>query len=241
MLEPRLTPEADALAAVQRIVAGHNAGRLRVLEAGCGSLPREIDLGDDVHLVGIDISEDQLRRNEALDERVLGDLQTHAFAPAEFDLVLCWNVLEHLPQPERALDNFRRATSPGGLIVLKLPNVLSAKGLVTKFTPHGFHVWVYRRLLHYPNAGKEGYTPFRTFLRWSTAPHGLVAYARRHGLATYEADRQTALRSRLRLTGRPWRALTRLVRSASRSRLDLEGTEVVAVLRNGPSARAAGG
>jgi SAM-dependent methyltransferase len=228
----------DHILRLQSILDGDGARSRRVLEAGCGSLPMALDLGD-AHVVGIDVSEEQLRRNDAVDEKVLGDLQTHPFAPGEFDLVVCWDVLEHLPEPELALESFRRATADGGLIVLKLPNVLSVKGLVTKFTPHRFHVWVYRRLLHYPNAGREGFTPFRTFLRWSIAPHRLVAYARRHGLrveylATYEADRQTALRARLGLTGRPWRALARIARRLSRARLDLEGTEVVVVLRNGP-------
>lgn len=229
---------APQLANLQSII-GHRSGQpLRVLEAGCGSLPMMLDLGEQAHIVGIDISEEQLRRNEIVDDKILGDLQTHRFAPGEFDLVLCWDVLEHLPHPELALENFRSATRPGGLIVLKLPNVMSAKGLVTKFTPHRFHVWVYRRLLGYPNAGRPGFTPFQTFLRWSIAPHRLVAYARRHQLdvayfATYEADRQTALRTRLRLTGRPWRGLTSIVRWASGTRLDLEGTELILVLRNG--------
>lgn len=209
---------------------------LRVLEAGCGSLPLTLDFGESAHLVGIDISEEQLARNNVVSEKILGDLQVHDFAPESFDMVFCWDVLEHLPRPELALDNFRRAIRPGGLIVLKLPNVLSGKGLVTKFTPHGFHVWVYRRILRYPNAGKPGFTPFPTFLRWSIAPHRLVDFAERHGLrvdylATYEADRQTALRDRLRLRGRPWELLRAVAGGATRGRLDLEGTEVVLALR----------
>lgn len=210
---------------------------LRVLEAGCGSLPMALDLGVHAQVVGIDVSEHQLRRNAALSEKIRGDIQTYRFVPGEFDLIVCWDVLEHLPRPALALASFRMATRPGGLIVLKLPNLLSGKGLLTKFTPHWFHVWVYRRLLGYPDAGKEGCTPFRTFLRWSITPHRLLAYARRHGLsvaymATYEADRQTALRARLRLTGRTWRTMTAALRCVSRARLDLESTEFILVLRN---------
>lgn len=218
---------------------------LRVLEAGCGSLPLTLDFGERSHLVGIDISEEQLARNGVVDEKILADLQVHDFEPDSFDLVFCWDVLEHLPEPELALDNFRRAIRPGGLIVLKLPNVLSAKGLVTKFTPHAFHVWVYRRILGYPNAGKPGFTPFPTFLRWSIAPHRLVDFAHRRGLrvdhlSTYEADRQTALREKLRLRGRAWQLLQRIARRSSAGRLDLEGTELVLALRK-PAAGDVGG
>lgn len=206
---------------------------LRVLEAGCGSLPLTLDFGENAHLVGIDISEEQLARNSVVSEKILGDLQVHDFAPDSVDMVFCWDVLEHLPRPELALENFRRAIRPGGLIVLKLPNVLSGKGLVTKFTPHAFHVWVYRRILRYPNAGKPGFTPF---LRWSIAPHRLVDFAARRDLevdylTTYEADRQTALRDRLRLRGRPWELLKTVVARVTAGRLDLEGTEVVLALR----------
>ncbi|HVL96440.1 MAG TPA: class I SAM-dependent methyltransferase [Solirubrobacteraceae bacterium] len=227
-------PMAEVQEMVARLAAGTET--LRVLEAGCGSLPRTLDIGPRAHLVGIDISREQLDRNDAIDEKILGDIQAHEFEPDSFDLVICWDVLEHLPRPELALDNFRRAVRPGGLVVLKLPNVLSAKGLVTKFTPHGFHVWVYRRIFGYPNAGKPGFTPFRTFLRWSIAPHRLVDFAGRNDMvveyvATYEADRQTGLRDRLRLRGRPWAAVNRLARRASRGRLDLEGTEVLVALR----------
>lgn len=214
-----------------------SGGPLRVLEAGCGSLPMALDVGRNAHLVGIDVSEEQLQRNDVVAQKILGDVQVHSFEPESFDVVFCWDVLEHLPHPDLALDNFRRATRPGGVIVLKLPNVASAKGMVTKFTPHVFHVWVYRRILRYPNAGRPGFTPFPTYLRWSIAPHRLLGYAARHGMpveyaATYEADRQAALRARLRLQGAPWRRLAALARRASRGRFELEGTEVVVVFRN---------
>ena len=32
-------------------------------------------------------------------------------------------------------------------MTLGVPNVASPKGLLTKFTPHRFHIWVYRRIL----------------------------------------------------------------------------------------------
>ena len=38
-----------------------------------------------------------------------------------FDAVLCSEVLEHLPEPTRALDEFRRLLRPGGKLVLTAP------------------------------------------------------------------------------------------------------------------------
>src|SRR4051812_43966697 len=76
-----------------------------VLEAGCGSASH-ISIAADACLTGIDISEKQLARNQALDEKILGDVQSYALPESRFDVIICWDVLEHLPHPELALENF---------------------------------------------------------------------------------------------------------------------------------------
>lgn len=43
--------------------------------------------------------------------------------------------------------------NPGGQIVVAAPNPYSVKGFVTRYTPHWFHVWYYRHVLHRPQAG----------------------------------------------------------------------------------------
>ena len=47
---------------------------LKVLEAGCGALTH-IALPSEAYIVGIDISKDQLDRNENLKETIHGDIQ----------------------------------------------------------------------------------------------------------------------------------------------------------------------
>ena len=39
-------------------------------------------------------------------EAILGDIQTHRFPPDSFDLVICYNVIEHVPDVEAALLGF---------------------------------------------------------------------------------------------------------------------------------------
>jgi SAM-dependent methyltransferase len=212
-------------------------GTLRVLEAGCGSYPMSVDLGPAKHIVGIDISQRQLDRNDVVDEKILGDIQTFPLHPQDFDLIFCWNVLEHLDRPDRALVNFRRALRPGGLIVIKVPNVLSLKGLVTKFSPHRVHVWVYRYVFGHPDAGQDDKAPFPTFLRLSMSPRALDRFARGNGLLVvysclFEAHNQLHLRQRLRLDGRFWRALRLGVERVTRNYLTLEGTEFLIVMQS---------
>ena len=54
------------------------AGRagLRVLEAGSGSISR-LRFPDGSYLIGIDVSEVQLRKNPYLREKLLGDIETY--------------------------------------------------------------------------------------------------------------------------------------------------------------------
>jgi ubiquinone/menaquinone biosynthesis C-methylase UbiE len=109
----------------------------------------------------------QLARNKGLSERIVGDLQTYEFPDKCFDIIICWDVLEHLEKPHLALDRFFRAIKPSGLIILAYPNLYSLKGIITKITPHVFHIWYYRYLLHRPDAGANDTAPFVTFLRLS--------------------------------------------------------------------------
>ena len=79
----------------------------KVLEAGCGSVTH-IDFKHHAYIVGIDNSQKQLERNSYLHEKILGDIQYYDFQASTFDIVVCWDVLEHLEKPELALQNFLR-------------------------------------------------------------------------------------------------------------------------------------
>jgi SAM-dependent methyltransferase len=224
------------LAKLQRYVDGALAGRVgvRVLEAGAGSATRT-SFGTGAHVVGIDLSPVQLERHTGLDEKIVGDIETHRFEPRSFDAIVCWNVLEHLAHPERALEQFHRAVRDDGIIILGLPDVMSVKGLVTKLTPHRFHVFVHRRLLGRPLAGVDGRGPFPTTLRRSISLAGLRRFARDHGLevvylSRYEALQQTELRRRLHLTGTVWGVLAGVVRAVTLNTVETERTDLIIVL-----------
>jgi 2-polyprenyl-3-methyl-5-hydroxy-6-metoxy-1,4-benzoquinol methylase len=150
--------------------------KARVLEAGCGSASH-INFPGDSYLIGIDMSEKQLDRNSHLHEKIVGDLQYYELPERSFDAIVCWDVLEHLEFPEKALQKFSRSVKTGGLLVLALPNVLSLKGLITKFTPHSFHVWFYRNYYGSKLAGTGDIGPFPTFLKLTVSPQGIKRFA----------------------------------------------------------------
>lgn len=238
MVEPELAGVKE-MEELQAVVTEFASGRdgIRVLEAGCGSLSH-VDLGRGAYVVGIDINEIQLEKNAGLNEKILGDVESHDFPPRSFDAIVCWYVFEHLSHPERAVARFARSLRPGGIVVLALPNAHSVKGLVTKVTPFRFHVWVRRRLLGRAHAGTPGHGPFPTFLRFSVAPGSLRRLAGKYGLEVqyfgmFEDPKQAAIRRKFRITGRLWAGVQRMTRILSAGRLETARTECLVVLRAG--------
>jgi SAM-dependent methyltransferase len=158
-------------------------GRIAIYEAGGGSssfLP--VDVLSRSHVTVVDIDEDQVRNNTYADQAILGDVQTYRFAPETVDVVICYNVIEHLPDVEAALLNFRDALKPGGMILIGAPNPHSLSGVVTKYSPHWFHVWFYRNIRGIKNAGQPGEPPFPTFFHPLVTLAKLEAFAATHGL-----------------------------------------------------------
>jgi SAM-dependent methyltransferase len=147
---------------------------LKLLEAGCGSASY-FQFANVGHRAGIDISPEQLERNQVIQEKILGDLQTHPLPSGEFDIVVCWDVIEHLSRPREALLNMFQTLKPEGVLVLGFPNLLSFKGLATKLTPHWFHELFYRRM-------KYEFRPFPTYLRLAVLPNRVIEYAQANGL-----------------------------------------------------------
>ena len=161
---------------ISQIANAHFNGRsdLKLLEAGCGSATH-FKIAGIVKSVGIDISQQQLDRNPVIQEKILGDIQTHPLPADEFDVIICWDVLEHLPRPQEALANMCKAVRPGGLILMGFPHAASFKGIVTKSTPYWFHRLFYRYFLKYKSS------PFPTFMRLAILPQRVIDFTKSRG------------------------------------------------------------
>jgi len=177
-------------------------GKLAIYEAGGGStsfLP--LNVLDRAHVTVVDIDENQIRNNTYAQQTILADIQSYRFQPETFDLVICYNVIEHLPDVEAALLRFCEALKQGGLILIGAPNPASLSGVVTKYSPHWFHVWFYRHVRGDKNAGLPGQAPFPTFFHPLVSLPMLEAFAAQHGLQViykkqYESPRFPEMRAR---------------------------------------------
>ena len=193
----------QSLIAVHEILSAElNSAELAVYEAGGGAtsfLP--LDIMRRAHVTVVDIDETQNLNNDYADEKILGDIQTYRFQPESFDLVICYNVIEHLPDVQAALLRFCECLKKNGLILIGAPNPNSLSGIVTKYTPHWFHVWFYRHVRGDMDAGKPGEAPFPTFFHPLVSLANLDAFAKAHGLEViyrreYESPRFPEMRAR---------------------------------------------
>jgi len=168
----------DTVNALLREHAERTGPGAEVLEAGCGRF-KHFDYPASMVIHGLDISQEQLALNDFAHEKYLGDVQTFRL-DRQFDVVVSIFVLEHLRDPEAALRNMLAWTRPGGLLVLAVPNALSVKGLVTKFTPFWFHHLFYRHVYRRP------YSIFPTTMRLCIAPHRLREFFADHEILSEE-------------------------------------------------------
>jgi ubiquinone/menaquinone biosynthesis C-methylase UbiE len=110
-----------------RWCASAAAGR-EVLDAGCGVGwgTALLAAAGPARLVGMDISEDALaearKRTRGLDvELRRGDLLKLPFDERSFDLVTCFEAIEHVVDPDVALDELRRVLRPDGVLLISTP------------------------------------------------------------------------------------------------------------------------
>jgi SAM-dependent methyltransferase len=191
-----------SLAYVREILRAHLRGRpILVYEAGGGSVSYVGVDGLDVAATTVtDIDERQLAENTYADEKILGDLQSVELGRDRFDLVISYNVIEHIPDAEAALERMLPVVRPGGLLVIGAPVPLSINGLAARFTPHWFHVAVCKYLLGWKNAGKPGCAPFEVAYHPLVAPARLRAFAEARGFTTqyFRAYRSSLLSELMR-------------------------------------------
>jgi SAM-dependent methyltransferase len=238
MLSARIAPDGStAIREMQERVDELLAGRggLRVLEAGCG--PRlNLSFPAGTYVVGVDEDAVALARNEDLSEAIVGDLDSYKPEPSSFDAIVCWYVLEHVNRPDEMIAGFARAVKPGGLIALAVPNLRSPKSIITKFTPHMFHVWFRRNILGRKHAGTPGHGPYPTTLRRAIAPGTMTRQAARIGLEVvhvgwYEDSKQIMARTKAHVTGPAWKVVRGVVKGGSFGLLDAAKSEFLVVLR----------
>ena len=150
-------------------------GRILVDGCGVGMYLHHLTKTDN-HVIGLDIEFERLLEAKSRSSRVVNGVGEALPFPSEgFDLILSHEVLEHVQDDQKAINEIVRTLKPGGRLVLFCPN----RGY--PFETHGFY---WRGRYHFGNIPLINYLPRSA--RDKLAPH-VEVYTRRD-LARLFAD-----------------------------------------------------
>jgi SAM-dependent methyltransferase len=124
-----------------------------LLDLGCSSGSfLESMKGESWKLYGIEMSVEGARTAEARSgaQVFVGDILDAPFPRESFDVITCFDVLEHLYEPRRIMDRVGEWLKPGGIFYVLVPNVNSAEARVFGSYWHGLELP--RHLFHYTPA-----------------------------------------------------------------------------------------
>jgi ubiquinone/menaquinone biosynthesis C-methylase UbiE len=121
------------------------AGHARVLDAGCGSGYGTAELANASTVVGIDISADAVAHARRAFSRpgvhfIQGACESLPFAGESFDLVVAFEVIEHIQGWQRMLAEARRVLRPSGVLLVSTPNKAWYNESRAAAGPNPYHV-----------------------------------------------------------------------------------------------------
>lgn len=105
--------EHAAVGPIRQFVHAHGLDNAKCLEVGCGRGALQDIVPD---YVGVDVTEEAARFLRK--PFYCASATSLPFEDASFDAIWSWDVLEHVPQPERAFAEMRRVVKPRGLLFL---------------------------------------------------------------------------------------------------------------------------
>lgn len=115
-----------------------------LLDAGCACGPYSMFLSNKFRVIGVDLSRNELEKAKVWRNRlgknlvidfVVCDIQHLPFKESVFDMLLCSEVLEHLPNMPSGLQELYRLIKTGGVGVISMPNYLSLYYILQRFLP----------------------------------------------------------------------------------------------------------
>jgi len=122
----------------------------KLLDAGCGTgWFSKLSCERGAIVTSMDLGENLLAQvaSKCSSNRVLGSILEMPFNDNEYDIVISSEVIEHTPDPFKAIQELFRVTKPGGILVLTTPNKIWY-----------FAIWIANLLKLRPYQGLENWT-----------------------------------------------------------------------------------
>lgn len=121
---------------------------LKIMDMGCN---RGYDVfrmskkfaGSSLSFTGLDISpvDIEYAKDVAAQQKldncifVVGNAEATEFKENSFDIIVCSELLEHVPQPEKVMKEIYRIVKKGGIAIISTPNADNRLGKLRKFAP----------------------------------------------------------------------------------------------------------
>jgi len=166
--------------------AQHRDRAISILQAGCTTAGSELDFAavrtSGADLVISQVDDDSPAVREAAESRpelrsaTLAELRQLPLAPRSLDIVQCSMLLHRIGNAELVLSRLVGALRPGGLLLLRSADRLSALGALDRMLPQFARVFAWRLA----RPGQPG--PFPARYEPIVSARGIEAFASRHGL-----------------------------------------------------------
>ena len=144
----------------------NKAGYL-VLDAGCGKGGFLKELREDTYGVGLDIERENVKeakKGKGLKSRffVIGDLEYLPFKMETFNIIFCRNVLEHVKNGEKSINELTFVLKKKGVILISTSNLLNPAILLDTLLPSNVSAKIIKKL-----GGPEYYERTFRFSPWA--------------------------------------------------------------------------
>lgn len=168
-----------------------------VLDVGCGrgaygedrvAFRRNLRIlkGKVASVIGIDVDQDA-RDNPFLDEFRLIQGDSWPVESNSIDLIVCDNVVEHIPDPDQLFSEIRRVLKDGGYVCIRTPNRWSYISIAATLIPNKHH----SKVMSFVQDGRKEEDVFPTVYKCNSTGK-LKAIMKRHGIECvvygYEAE-----------------------------------------------------
>jgi SAM-dependent methyltransferase len=152
----------------------------RLLDAGCGRGYLGVELvplcgayyGGDLSMKALALARDLVPRGSFCQ----GSLCRLPYSDSSFDCVVCEEVLEHVPEWDRAVAELARVTRPGGRVLISMPNPLNPDVIYSFFVRGRYtrqpYEWPISRLRFERGAGRAGLRVEEFFSYYHRPPLG---------------------------------------------------------------------
>lgn len=108
---------------VEELIESYPKTQCSALDVGCGTgYNTEKIRKKTSRILGLDVKNLVKNKYKNSFKFVLGDARKMSFAANSFDLITCWDVIEHIKEDDQLLKEIYRVLKPGGIVFLSTPN-----------------------------------------------------------------------------------------------------------------------